>query len=136
MAGRMRISRCDVWAGTMADKPGALAKKLAALSGAGANLKFLLARRSRPGRGVVFAAPLRSSAARKAGLKKSPDLKCVCVTGPDRAGLGAKMTAALAKAGINIRGLSAIVIGGKCAVYLALDGAADANKAVKALKCI
>ena len=133
---RTTVAKVDVWTGTMADKPGTLAKKLAKLADAGANLKFVLARRSRPGRGVVFAAPLKASVAKKAGLKKSPRLKAVCVIGPDRRGLGAKMTAALADAGINLRGLSAAVIGRVFTVWFAVDSAADANKAVKALQAM
>jgi hypothetical protein len=136
MAKRMRVAKVDVWTGTMADKPGALARKLGKLAAAKANLKFVLARRSRPGRGVLFAAPLKAGAAKKAGLKKSPKLKGVCVAGLDRPGLGAKMTGALAEAGINIRGLSAAVVGREFVAYLALDSAADANRAVKALKAM
>ena len=130
----MQITRMDVWAGTMQDKPGALAKKLTALRKAGANLKFVLARRSKPRRGVLFVAPLKAAAAKKAGLKKSPRLAAVRVAGPDRRGLGAKMAEALAEAGINIRGLSADVIGRRFVAHLAFDSAAEANKAVRTLK--
>lgn len=138
MAKKMKVAKVDVWTGTVADKPGALAKKLAKLSAAGANLKFVLARRAAPGRGVLFVAPLagaaQSRAAKSAGLRKTPRLKGVCVSGPDRRGLGAKITAALAEAGINLRGLSATVTGREFTLYLALDSAPDATKAVKALK--
>jgi len=133
---RTTVAKVDVWTGTMADKPGTLAKKLAKLADAGANLKFVLARRSRPGRGVVFAAPLKASVAKKAGLKKSPKLAGVRVMGKDRAGLGMKIAGALAEAGLNLRGLSAHVLAGKFTLYLALDSAAEANKAVKAIKAM
>ena len=132
----MNVSRVDVWAGTMSDKPGALAKKLTKLREGKANLRFVLARRSRPGRGVLFVSPLKSSAAKKAGLKKSPKLAGVRVMGKDRAGLGAKIVGALAEAGLNLRGLSTHVLAGKFTLYLALDSAAEANKAVKAIKAM
>ncbi len=56
--------------------------------------------------------------------------------GPDRPGLGAKITKALAEAGINMRGLSAAAMLRRCVVYFAFDTAADANKAAKILSQI
>jgi len=134
------VSRVDVWAGQMADKPGTLARKLAKLAKAGANLEFVLARRrpERRGRGVVFVAPIQgaklAAAARKAGFRKSPRLVALRVSGTDKAGTGAAMAGALGDAGINIRGLSASVIGRKFVTYLALDSAADATLAGRALR--
>ncbi len=46
------------------------------------------------------------------------------------------MTRALAEAGINLRGLSAATIRKQFVVYLALDTAADARKAMNVLKKI
>ena len=56
----LQVSRVKLWAAGVDDRPGALAEQLVALAGAGANLEFILARRSpeRPGTGVVFLAPL------------------------------------------------------------------------------
>jgi hypothetical protein len=50
-----RITRVDIWTGTLRDQPGGLAGKLEALSRGGANLEFVLSRRApdRPGRGVA-----------------------------------------------------------------------------------
>ena len=52
----LKVTRCDVWAATVADRPGGLAEKLAALARAGANLEMVIARRQpdRPGTAVVF----------------------------------------------------------------------------------
>ncbi|MDY7011690.1 MAG: amino acid-binding protein [Planctomycetota bacterium] len=136
----MQVSRVDVWAGQMKDTPGALAGKLAKLADAGVNLEFVLARRrpEKKGSGVTFIAPIRgarqSAAARKAGFAKSARLAAVRVVGPDKAGMGAKITAALGEAGINLRGLSGAVIGKKFLAYLALDSAADAAKAARIIK--
>jgi len=136
----MDVSRVDVWVAGMKDKPGALADKLAALADAGANLAFVLARRApdKPGTGVVFLAPLSGrkqlAAGKKAGFHKSRSLHSVRAQGPDKPGLGARMTQALADAGMNLRGLSATTIGRRCTVYFAFDTSADAAKAARLLK--
>jgi hypothetical protein len=134
------IKKVDVWAGEVADRPGGLAATIAALSNAGANLEFLIARRAadKPGTGVVFVTPVRGAkqkaAAQGAGLSMSDSLHSVRVEGPDRAGLGAKMTGALADAGINLRGLSGAAIGRRAVTYFGFDSGADADTAMRALK--
>ena len=136
----LNVTRADVWAGSIEDRPGGLAEKLAALAEAGAKLEFVIARRAseRPGTGVVFLTPLTGAAqvraAKKAGLEKTKSLHSLRVEGPDQPGLGAKMTQALAQAGINLRGLSAAAIGRRCVVHLALDSTADAALAARLLK--
>jgi hypothetical protein len=45
-----------------------------------------------------------------------------------------KMTAALADANINLRGLSAAALGRRAVTYLAFDNAADADQAIRVLK--
>jgi hypothetical protein len=129
-----------VWAASIDDRPGGLAEKLVALAEAGAQLEFVIARRApdKPGTGVVFLTPLKGAAqtraAKKAGFGRTESLHSLRVEGPDKPGLGAKMTQALAGAGINLRGLSAAAIGKRCVVHLAFDSAADANKAARLLK--
>ena len=136
----MNVARVDVWAASLKDRPGSLAEKLQPLADAGANLAFVIARRehAKAGTGVVFLTPLagakQSAAARKAGFRKTKSLHSVRVEAPDRAGLGAKITGAIAAAGINLRGLSAASIGKKCMVYFAFDAAADAGKVARLLK--
>ena len=136
----LNVARADVWAASIEDRPGGLAAKLAALAEVGAQLEFVIARRAseRPGTGVVFLTPLKGSAqigaAKKAGFEKTKSLHSLRVEGPDQPGLGAKMTQALAQAGINLRGLSAAAIGPRCVVHLALDSTADATKAARLLK--
>jgi|SRR5262245_8691818 len=134
------IKKVDVWAGEVADRPGGLASTVSALSKAGANLEFVIARRApdKPGTGVVFVTPIKGakqkSAAQAAGLGTTDSLHSVRVEGPDRAGLGAKMTDALAGAGINLRGLSGAAIGRRAVSYLAFDSAADAATAISVLR--
>lgn len=134
------ISKVDVWAGEIADRPGGLGSTMEALSNAGANLEFLISRRApeRPGTGVVFLTPIKGAkqkkAAQAAGLNTTDSLHSVRVEGPDRPGLGMKMTRAVADAGINLRGVSAAALGRRAVTYLAFDSADDANTAIRALK--
>ena len=136
------VTRVDVWAAGTEDRPGGLAEKLCALAEAGVELQFVMARRApdKPGKGVVFVTPVKGAAqarvARKAGFHKTKSLHSVRVQGADKAGMGAKITQTLAEKGINLRGLSAGVIGKRFSVYLALDSAVDAAKTVRALKAM
>ena len=136
----LKVSRVDVWAAGLKDKPGRMADKLATLADAGANLQFVIARRApdKPGTGVMFVTPLKGArqlkAAKKAGFLKTKALRSVRVEGQDKRGIGAKLTQALADAGINIRGFSAAAAGKKFVCYVALDKAADATKTVRILK--
>jgi hypothetical protein len=134
------IKKVDVWAGEIEDRPGGLADKLAGLGNAGANLEFLISRRSpdKPGTGVFFATPIKGSkqkaAAQEAGLSTTESLHSVRIEGADRPGLGLKMTRAIADVGINLRGISAAALGRRAVTYLAFDSAADADNAVRVLK--
>jgi hypothetical protein len=138
----LNVTRAEVWAATIEDRPGGLAEKLAALAAAGAQLEFLVSRRSpeKPGTGVVFVTPLTGAAqlkaAKKVGFGKTAGLHSLRVEAPDKRGLCAQMTAALAKAGINVRGLSAAAIGKRSVTHIALDTAADASKAARVLKAL
>jgi hypothetical protein len=137
---KLKVSRAETWAAMIDDRPGALADKLAALATAGANLEFVLARRApeQRGSGVVFVTPLKGAkqvkAADAAGFQKTDGLHSVRVEGADKPGMGAKLTRALAEAGINLRGLSAAAIGKRCLIHVALDTEKDAAKAAAVLK--
>ena len=139
---KLDITRPDVWAATIDDRPGGVEGKLAPLAKAGASFEFVIARRTpeKPGKGVVFVTPVKGAAqvkaAKAAGFKKAEGLHSVRVEGLDKPGLGARMAGTLADAGINLRGVSAAAIGRKCVAYLAVDTAADATKTVRALKAI
>jgi hypothetical protein len=133
------IAKTDVWSGEIPDRAGGLAEKIEAVASAGANLEFVIARRGQgeQGGGLVFMAPLhgvaQSLAARAAGLAKAPDIHTLRLEGADRPGLGAKITRVVADAGINMRGLSAMVLGRRYVVYLSFDNGADANRAKRIL---
>ena len=137
---KLNVSRTDTWATVIDDRPGGLADKLAALAAAGANLELIVARRApeQRGSGVVFVTPLKGAkqikAAEAAGFQKTESLHSLRVEGADQPGMGAKLTQALAEAGVNLRGLSAAALGKRYVSHLALDTAKDAAKAVAVLK--
>ncbi len=132
--------RVDVWAASIKDEPGGLAKVLAGLREVGADLEFIIARRSpeAPGTGVVFLAPLRGdeeiSEAAMLGFNVTTSVHCVRVEGDNEAGVVAALTEKLAAAGVNLRGLSAAVLGERFVIYVGLDSTADADKAVDILR--
>ena len=136
----LSVERVDVWAATIADQPGGLAKKLAPLSEAGADLEFVIARRAtdEPGTGVVFVTPLRgdvqASAGAKAGFAVADNLHSLRIEGANKPGVSAQLTKKLANAKINLRGLSAAAIGERFIMYLAFDAADDAEKAKSVLQ--
>ena len=138
----LKVSKVDVWTGTIEDRPGGAAAALHALSEAGANLEMVLARRApeQPGKGVLFVSPIKTAkavkAAQAAGLGKPIGIHSLRIEGGDRPGLGAAITRALAGAGISFRGLTAIAIGRKFISYVACDSAEDAARAAAVLKKI
>lgn len=137
---KLKVKRVDVWASSIQDRPGGLAEKLETLCAAKANLEFMIARRApdRPGEGVVFLAPIKGKkqkqAAESAGFLKTDSMHPIRIEGPDKAGVVAKISRAMAEAGINLRGLSAAAIGKRFLNYIAVDSEEDAEKAVKLLK--
>ncbi|HUN92648.1 MAG TPA: ACT domain-containing protein [Burkholderiaceae bacterium] len=133
------IQPVHVWAAPIEDKPGSLAAKLKALQKAGADLQFIIARRSpdKPGSGVVFVAPLEGEAlvqeARQMGFGVTRSLQSIRVMGLDKPGVMAEMTAALADAGINLRGLTSSSLGSQFVAYFGLDSDADLVNATDVL---
>src|SRR5688572_31172005 len=74
----LKVSKAEVWAVTIDDRPGGAAEKLEGLSKAGANLEMLLARRSEPGKGVMFVTPVKGKkaveAAQQAGMGRPENI--------------------------------------------------------------
>ena len=134
------IGKVDVWVGELSDRPRALTKKLEILTQAGANLEFVIARRDKRGKAVVFMSPLTGvaqvNAAKEVGLSKASRMHTIRVVGPNQAGLGEQITRALAERGLNLRGLSAAVIGGRSITYIRLSNVDDARTARQALKTL
>jgi hypothetical protein len=136
----LKVTKIDVWSGEIQDQPGGLAGVLRQLAAANANLEMVMARRQpdKPGSGIVFLAPVKArkvtEAAALAGLSPATAVAALRVEGTDRPGLGAKMTGAIADAGVNLRGLSASTLGSRFVAYMAFDNAEDADKAAKAIR--
>jgi hypothetical protein len=136
----LSVERVDVWAAAIEDKPGGLAQVLSALRDAGADLQFVVARRTpeAPGKGVVFVAPLQGekeiSAATQVGFSVTPTLHSVRVMGLDQLGIIAQLTQMLADGGINLRGVSAAVLGSQFIAYIAVDSLEDAETATDILQ--
>jgi len=136
----LKVTKMDVWSGEIQDQPGGLSGVLRQLADANADLEMVVARRQpdRPGAGIVFLAPVKgrkaTAAAAVAGLSPAPGVAALRVEGTNRPGLGAKMTGAIADSGVNLRGLSAAVLGSRFVAYMTFDSAEDADKAAKAIK--
>ena len=140
--GQYMVRSMDVWAASLMDQAGALAEKLTTLKEAGADLEFVIARRSPdlPGAGVVFVSPLRGdheiAAAVQSGFNVSRSLHSIRVEGPDRPGLAAHLTRSLAADGISLRGFSAAVAGTRFVAYVAVDSLSDRDRAIEILESI
>jgi hypothetical protein len=135
----LRVEHIDVWAAPIQDRPGALAELLKTLHKAGADLQFIIARRAsdKPGTGVVFVTPLQGDrevrAASQLGFNVTQSLHSIRVMGLDKPGVVAELTQALAKDGINLRGLAASVIGRQFVAYVGLDSLEDTHRAMDIL---
>jgi hypothetical protein len=133
------VEKEDVWITSLEDKPGSLAGKLIALADAGADLDFVIARRSpeRPGMGVVFVTPLRGDAELKAasevGFSAINRLHSLRIEGENQPGIGGKITDKLARAGINLRGFSGAVVGKRFVIHLAFDSLELQEKAIQVI---
>ncbi len=132
------IKQVDVWAGDVLNRPGTLARVLEALSAAGAELEFLIARRLNENTSRVFLAPLKGAKQKKAaqdvGFVEAAGMHSLRIEGADRAGLGAEISRAVANQGINLRGASAAAIGKKAVTYLAFATVDELNAAQKVVK--
>ena len=137
---RMDVSRVDVWAVNMEDKPGALAEKLDALARAGIDLDFVSARRAyeKPGTGVVFVMPIKGAkqirAAKKVGFEKTTSLHGIRIATGNKPGFSAELAHIFADEGINLRAFSGASISNRAIFYLAFDTEAEAKKAMRLIK--
>ena len=136
----MKIERIKVWAASIEDKPGALARKLTGLAQAHANLEFVFSRvLGQPaGTGVVCVTPLKGAtqlrAAKALGFEHLSRINTVRVETPDAPGVASQLTEKIAAAGLNLRGFSANAHGKTGVIYLAFESGADAATAVRALR--
>jgi hypothetical protein len=134
----VKLSKVDVYAADIMNRPGMLARILEALALGGANLEFVIARRVTANTSRVFVAPLVGKPALRAaadiGLVKATSMHVLRIEAPDRPALGATITRALAATGLNLRGLSAASVKKQSVCYIALASADDLKTAMKILK--
>ncbi|MCS7167571.1 MAG: ACT domain-containing protein [Gemmatales bacterium] len=136
------VKKIDVYVAEIEDRPGALAEKLAPLAEAKVDLAFAFARRRPdvPGKGVVYLGPITGAKAKKAaegvGIVPATDIVALRVEGPNRPGALHDVVKVLGDAGINLRGVSAGVIGKRWVCFLAFDSKEDAQKAARLVKSV
>ena len=134
------VNRVDVWAASTVDKPGGLSGILKGLYEAGADLDFIIARRTpeKPGEGVVFLTPIRGDAEVEAastlGFNLTSSVAAVRVEGDNVPGAAAGLTDLIADAGINIRGFSLAIIGPRYIAYIGFHSIEDADAAVNLIQ--
>ena len=134
------VNRVDVWTADIADKPGGLSGTLKGVYEAGADLDFVIARRSpdKPGAGAVFLTPIRGDreveAASTLGFNLTNSVDSVRVEGDNVPGAAVNIADMIANADINIRSFSAAVIGPRYIAYIGFDSSSDADRASKVLQ--
>ncbi len=133
-----KIAKVAVYAADMFNQPGRLARALEGLRNAGASLEFVIGRRITERTSRVYISPLKGAkqirAAADVEFRAATGMHTIRVEGPDRPGLGADLTRALADAGINIRGISAAAFKKYSVCYLAFASAAELNAAMRIVR--
>lgn len=134
------IKKVDVWAADISNRPGTLARLLEGLANAGAQLEFMIARKVSDNTSRVFVAPITGAKQRRAasdvGLTRAKGMHSLRIEGPNRAGLGAKITRAVAGKGVNLRGASAAAIGRKALFYLAVQDEKACKEAIRVVRAL
>jgi len=132
------INKTDVWAADIPNQAGTLSRLLDGVSKAGGQLEFMIARKVDEHTSRVFVAPIKGAkqqrAASDVGLARASGMHSLRIEGPDRAGLAAKITSAVAEKGINLRGASAAAVGKKAVFYLAVESEQDLKGATQAIR--
>jgi hypothetical protein len=134
------VKKIELWSVVVDNKPGALANLLEPLAEAGADLQVVMGT-SMPGgdgQASIGVYPVKGrkviAAARAAGLAPAASMPSLLVQGDNRAGLGGRMSEAIAGAGIDIGVAVALVAGEHFSALFGFANAADADKAAALLK--
>lgn len=135
----VKVKRITLWRKELENRAGTLAGTLEPLAKAGADLQIVMGYRY-PGEGAKAAVELypiankkATAAAQGAGLMPSA-IAAVLVEGDNRAGIGNRISQAIAEAGINLDFLVAQVIGRKYAAVIGFENEADADRATALIK--
>lgn len=133
------VKKIALWRAEVDNEPGALARILEPLAGAGADLQVVMGY-GIPGnsdKAVIEVFPVKGKkaigAAQAAGLKAAA-ASTLLVEGDDRPGLGHGFAKAMADAGINIGFVVAQALGRKFTAVFGFHGEADAGKAAALIK--
>jgi hypothetical protein len=133
------VKAIKLWRSEVANQPGSLAKVLAPLAQAGADLQLLMGYRF-PGdeaRAAVEVFPVSGNksiaAARSAGLRASV-MPALLVQGDNRRGAGYAISQPIADAGINMSFVVAQVVGRRFSAVFGFDTDEDARKAATLIK--
>jgi len=135
----LKTTRMNVWAASIEDAPGGLARVMRAVAETGADLDCVLARRDTTvkGRGVAFLATLEGADALAnagdIGLHQTANIATLKIEGEDRQGIGAELTRVMSEAGVNLHGLTAMVVGHRFVCYASFDSIAELERAEKAV---
>lgn len=135
----VRVKPITLWRVEVGNQPGALARALAPLASARADLQIVMGYRfpNDRSRAAIEIAPVTGdrgvSAARSAGFGEA-GIHAVHVEGDNRPGLGHAIADALASAGINMDFLMAQVAGGRHSTVIGFETAEDATRAVPLIK--
>ena len=128
------ISKVDVWAADIANRAGTLAGVYRIHVGFRCHARIHDRTESeRPHVTCVHRADQRCQALSeppgRPGCNRAKGMHSLRIEGPDRRGLGAKITRAVAEKGINLRGASAAAIGKRAVFHIAVESEKDLKSA-------
>lgn len=133
------VRKVTLWRRDIDNRPGALARVLEPLAGAGTDLQIAMAYRipGQESRAVLELAPVSgrraTAAAEAAGLSPSA-IPTLVVEGDNARSVGLGQSRALAEAGINIAFLIAQVLGRRFSAVYGFETQQDADRAATLLK--
>src|SRR5262245_6711978 len=133
------VRKVTLWRRDLDNRPGALARVLEPLAGAGADLQVAMAYRipGQESRAVLELAPVtgsRASAAAQAAGLAPATIPTLVVEGDDAPSVGSAQSRALGAAGINIAFLIAQVMGRRFSAVFGFETQTDADRAAAILK--
>ncbi len=135
----VKVKSITLWRREVENRPGALARTLEPVAGAGGDLQVVMAYRY-PGaenRAAIELYPVTgkkaTAAAQAAGLSAT-SIPTLLVEGDNKPGMGAAITRSIAGAGINLTFLMAQAIGRKYSAIVGFETEADAKRAAGLIK--
>lgn len=132
------VKRATLWTIQTSNASGSLASTLSPLAHKGVNLDLVMGYSHPNKRAATIEvypvdSPAAQRAARSSGFAKSA-FPCVCVSGPNRVGLGRQIAAALADGGININFFVGQVIGKHYTGMFSFEADSEADLAVRIIR--